>query len=190
MLAHTQRTHHLLTTQKHAYFSSLPQPRLVSLLLHATIRHPELPLFPPNMHDQVPRATKPISTPQPAQHTPTPPTQPPMPAPTTAAATPHPITITTTTATPTATATAPTTATPARPSIDMAGNQYDEDDGYDTDPPAHYPKAGNGLARAMPPESEDLQWLVDENFDVFSHGWKGDGTGLGADGELETAPPS
>jgi hypothetical protein len=66
----------------------------------------------------------------------------------------------------------------------MAGNQYDEDDGYDTDPPAHYPKAGNGLARAMRPESEDLQWLVDDNFEVFSHGWKGDGSGLGADAEV------
>ena len=57
-------------------------------------------------------------------------------------------------------------------------------DGYDTDPPAHYPKAGNGLARTMRPESEDLQWLVDDNFEVFSHGWKGDGNGVGADGSL------
>lgn len=42
-------------------------------------------------------------------------------------------------------------------------------DGYDTDPPAHYPKAGNGLARTLRPETEDLEWLVDENADVFSH---------------------
>ena len=58
------------------------------------------------------------------------------------------------------------------------------EDGYDTDPPAHYPKAGNGLARTLRPESEDLQWLVDDNFEVFSHGWKGDGSGLGADSGL------
>ena len=64
-------------------------------------------------------------------------------------------------------------------------NQADDyDDGYDTDPPAHYPKAGNGLARTLRPESEDLQWLVDDNFEVFSHGWKGDGSGMGADGIL------
>jgi hypothetical protein len=42
-------------------------------------------------------------------------------------------------------------------------------DGYDTDPPAHYPKPGNGIARNLRPESEDLQWLVDDNFEVFSH---------------------
>lgn len=72
-----------------------------------------------------------------------------------------------------------------RVTLDMAGNQYEEDDGYDTDPPAHYPKAGQGLARTMRPESEDLQWLVDDNFEVFSHSWKGDGSGLGADGTLE-----
>ena len=29
----------------------------------------------------------------------------------------------------------------------------------DTDPPAHYPKPGNGLARTLRPESEDLQFL-------------------------------
>lgn len=74
---------------------------------------------------------------------------------------------------------------PPRTTIDLAGNQYDEDDGYDTDPPAHYPKAGNGLARTLRPESEDLNWLVDDNFEVFSHGWKGDGTGLGADASLD-----
>jgi hypothetical protein len=69
--------------------------------------------------------------------------------------------------------------------IDLAGNQYEEDDGYDTDPPAHFVKSGNGLARTLRPESEDLQWLVDDNFEVFSHTWKGDGTGMGADGTLD-----
>lgn len=69
--------------------------------------------------------------------------------------------------------------------MDLAGHQYEEDDGYDTDPPAHYPKAGQGLARTLRPESEDLNWLVDDNFEVFSHSWKGDGTGVGADGTLD-----
>jgi len=60
--------------------------------------------------------------------------------------------------------------------------ETDPYDGYDTDPPAHYPKAGNGLARTMRPESEDLQWLVDDNFEVFSHNWKGDGETVGSTG--------
>jgi hypothetical protein len=64
--------------------------------------------------------------------------------------------------------------------------QLDElDDGYDSDPPAHYPKAGNGLARTLRPESEELQWLVDDSFEVFSHSWRGDGNGAGADGEMD-----
>jgi hypothetical protein len=76
---------------------------------------------------------------------------------------------------------------PSRSTItmDLAGHQYEEDDGYDTDPPAYYPKPGHGLARSLRPESEDLNWLVDDNFEVFSHGWKGDGTGMGADGTLD-----
>ena len=45
----------------------------------------------------------------------------------------------------------------------------DHYDGYETDPPQHYPKAGNGLARTLPPESEDLPWLIDDNFEVFAH---------------------
>lgn len=73
-----------------------------------------------------------------------------------------------------------------RVTLDMAGNRYEEDDGYDTDPPTHYPKAGQGLARTLRPESEDLQWLVDDNFEVFSHGWKGDGSSLGAEGTLDS----
>lgn len=56
--------------------------------------------------------------------------------------------------------------------------EQDPYDGFDDDPPAHYPKPGNGLARTMRPENEDLQWLVDDNFEVFSHIYKGDGDGM------------
>ena len=39
------------------------------------------------------------------------------------------------------------------------------------DHPANYPRPGYGLMRTLPPEQEDLQWLVDEDdkFGVFSH---------------------
>lgn len=72
----------------------------------------------------------------------------------------------------------------AAPGLNPDNGVDEYDDGYDTDPPAHYPKAGNGLARTLRPESEDLQWLVDDNFEVFSHNWKGDGSGIGPDGML------
>ena len=40
--------------EKRAYFSTLPQHQLVSLLLHATIRHPQLPIFLPNVQGLIP----------------------------------------------------------------------------------------------------------------------------------------
>ncbi|EKG20099.1 Zinc finger FYVE/PHD-type protein [Macrophomina phaseolina MS6] len=64
-------------------------------------------------------------------------------------------------------------------------------DGYDSDPPAHYPKPGHGLARTLRPESEDLQWLVDDNLEVFSHVYTSDGqsglNGFGTDGAIDLA---
>ncbi|KAJ4332691.1 hypothetical protein N0V87_008187 [Didymella glomerata] len=165
--------------EKRAYLSTLAQPQLVLLLLHATIRHPELPIFPPNVANLIPDASTIASQPQPA---------------------PSSATVQTVASAVTPSAQTPNTSASSseaqvlremgmraqpRVTLDMAGNRYEEDDGYDTDPPAHYPKAGQGLARTLRPESEDLQWLVDDNFEVFSHGWKGDGSGLGADGTLE-----
>lgn len=37
--------------------------------------------------------------------------------------------------------------------------------------PVNYPRPGHGLMRTLPPEQEDLQWLVDDDdrYGVFSH---------------------
>ncbi|KAF3037353.1 hypothetical protein E8E12_006087 [Didymella heteroderae] len=146
--------------EKRAYLSTLSQPQLVSLLVHATIRHPELPIFPPNVADLIPDPSTTASQTQP---------------------TPSTTTIQTVASTVTPLAQTPNMSASSseaqvlremgmraqpRVTLDMAGNRYEEDDGYDTDPPAHYPKAGQGLARTLRPESEDLQWLVDDNFEV------------------------
>lgn len=73
--------------------------------------------------------------------------------------------------------------------VDDADDPYG--DGYDSDPPAHYPKPGHGLARTLRPESEDLQWLVDDNLEVFSHVYTNDGqsglNGFGPDGAIDLA---
>lgn len=174
-------SYHIYTNnvQKRTYLSTLTQPHLVSLLLHATIRHPELPIFPPNVAAFLPDTSTVTSQPRPLPYHA--PTQPTVPAITPLAQTPNMSTSSAETQVLQDSSMRPQ----PRVTLDMAGNQYEEDDGYDTDPPAHYPKAGQGLARTMRPESEDLQWLVDDNFEVFSHGWKGDGSGLGADGTLE-----
>ncbi|KAL5377651.1 hypothetical protein PMIN03_001924 [Paraphaeosphaeria minitans] len=184
--------------EKRAYFLTLSQARLASLLLHASIRHPELPLFPPNVHDLIPDQSAPISKPsipKPISQ-PTSTSKPPNGHGSTSG-TPHSQQL--------PNAIGPdhdpseaqllgemSTERPSTmnsPSINPSGglDQANYDDGYDSDPPANYPKAGNGLAGTLRPESEDLQWLVDDNFEVFSHGWKGDGTGMGADGVLADA---
>ncbi|KAL5113537.1 hypothetical protein ACEQ8H_008576 [Pleosporales sp. CAS-2024a] len=197
----------LSVDQKRAYFSTLSHDKVTSLLLIATIRHPELPVFPPNIRSLIPddaatmtaqappRAPQPLPQPQyqPSSTLPTPartsspnghvPAAPAAPA----APAPHPTNVSSNASTDAAEAQllgeSHTEATSSRRlTTDLAGHQYEEDDGYDTDPPAHYPKPGQGLARTLRPESEDLNWLVDDNFEVFSHSWKGDGTGAGADG--------
>lgn len=59
--------------------------------------------------------------------------------------------------------------TPPISSEDVHPPAEEQYDGYDTDPPAHYPKPGNGLSRTLRPDFEDLEHLVDDNFEVFSH---------------------
>lgn len=60
---------------------------------------------------------------------------------------------------------------PQRPEdLDPSNPAYGHLDGYnDDDPPAHFPQPGHGLARTLPPEQDDLQWLVDDNYEVYSH---------------------
>jgi len=78
----------------------------------------------------------------------------------------------------------PAITAPARPSVgpqttpttagasfvDNAGDGEEEGFGPDEHPP-NYPRPGQGLMRTLPPEQEDLQWLVDDEdrFGVFSH---------------------
>ncbi|KAF2025255.1 hypothetical protein EK21DRAFT_76823 [Setomelanomma holmii] len=193
----------LSVEEKRAYFSTLPHAKVVNLLVRATIRHPELPVFPPNIQSLIPntKAQQPSALPPQRFPRPQPQYQPPSAFQHSSLVSP-PNGHTPIGQTPQShnfsshsemdpseaqlLGESRTQQPPSRPlTTDLAGHQYEEDDGYDTDPPAHYPKAGHGLMRTLPPEGEDLQWLVDDNFEVFSHSWKGDGTGLGADGTLD-----
>ncbi|TKA72383.1 hypothetical protein B0A49_03420 [Cryomyces minteri] len=177
----------LSVERKRAYLSNLSRPTLVSLLLHATTLDPKLPVFTPKARSLVSAASE--FNPSNAPLIPTPlVTQS-----STSATAPHisalnshslPVTRSPLTAAQRSTA-APTSSTsdppatpatsaliqqpPRSPTPPPAAEDPEPYDGYDTDPPAHYPKPGHGLARQMRPESEDLQWLVDDNFEVFSH---------------------
>lgn len=48
-------------------------------------------------------------------------------------------------------------------------------DDYPDHPPT-YPRPGHGLMSTLPPEQEDLQWLVEDDtrFGVFSHVYRVD----------------
>lgn len=53
----------------------------------------------------------------------------------------------------------------------------DEDADYGPDEhPPHYPRPGQGLMRTLPPEQEDLSYLVDDDdqYGVFSHVYRAD----------------
>lgn len=136
-------------TQKRHRLSTLPDTRLIELLLRASSIHPSLALFP---------------------------------------STAILVADTNTTAGASSLVAAPATLKPPGQTQDPLAIDVDADadvepyDGYDTDPPAHYPKPGNGLARTLRPEAEDLEWLVDEDEEVFSHQVKlGDGINGGRD---------
>lgn len=54
---------------------------------------------------------------------------------------------------------------------DLTNKSFDaEFDNYPDHPPT-YPRPGHGLMRTLPPEQEDLQWLVEDDakFGVFTH---------------------
>jgi len=46
-----------------------------------------------------------------------------------------------------------------------------------------YPKPGNGIMARLPPETEDLDWRVDDDFETFSHVVYSGATGT-ANGEV------
>lgn len=116
--------------QKRQYFSALPHAELVSLLLHASALHPDLPLFAPDARP----------TAQPSQAVEEEPAN--------------------------------------KPSEDEVEDLVGEDLEYEDLLP--YPKAGNGIK--LPPESEDLEFLIDDDTVAFSHSWRDVGVGFVGEG--------
>lgn len=142
---------------------SLPTNALVDLLLRADQAHPELALFPPGaFQTPLPTTLADLLNPPKPEIEPLPPNPPEPPSDDSEHAY-YPL--------------------PVRPDDDV-------DEGYNDldDPTANYPKPGQGLAALLPPEENDLKWLVDENEEVYSHftptersGGMNDATMAGAD---------
>ncbi|KAK6432262.1 hypothetical protein LTR95_011566 [Oleoguttula sp. CCFEE 5521] len=128
------------------YFSSLPPGLLVTLLTRATTLQPDLPMFEPSfVAKAVPApSTRPPDTNghgHPAAPKPTPPLFSPS-------------------------------GPQAEQSRMVVHDMNDSDDGYGSDThPSHYPRPGQGLMSMLPPESEDLHFLVDDESSrgVFTH---------------------
>jgi len=49
------------------------------------------------------------------------------------------------------------------------GAPVDTEDYYEEEIELSYPKAGNGIV--LPPESDDLAFMLDEDTTAFSHSW-------------------
>nr|OQO16100.1 hypothetical protein B0A51_17066 [Rachicladosporium sp. CCFEE 5018] len=157
------------SVERQKYFSSLPPGLLVTLLTKATSLRPDLPVFEPSF------VAKAVST---------------------------PTTISTDTNSHGHPATAPSTAIGPKPkppvfqpsapppqqsSMIIHDMNDDDDDGYGSDThPSHYPRPGQGFMSTLPPESEDLHFLVDDESSrgVFTHLYQ---AGTGAENEATSA---
>lgn len=136
---------------------------LVTLLTRATTLKPDLPVFAPDFRARIgstnmpPLSAAPSATtshhahPQSAPHLPNM-----APVPTTFPSGTHSV--------------AQASAGASGPAMNYMRPYEQHNYGPDVHPP-NYPRPGHGLMRTLPPEQEDLQWLVDEDdrFGVFSH---------------------
>ena len=128
--------------------SLLPTNALVELLLRADRAYPELALFPPGaFQTPIPTTLTALLEPRKPEaeaETEALPANPPEPRSDESEQAYYPL--------------------PVRPDDDV-------DEGYNEleNPTANYPKPGQGLAALLPPEEKDLNWLVDDNEEVYSH---------------------
>lgn len=136
---------------------------LVTLLLRATTLKPDLPVFPPDFRARIGSNPTTMATPtypvsngyshpsRPAPHHPNM-----APVPTTYPSRGH--------------AVSQTSVGASQGSMHYMHPSEQHSYGPDVHPP-NYPRPGHGLMRTLPPEQEDLQWLVDEDdrYGVFSH---------------------
>ncbi|KAH8662930.1 hypothetical protein BGZ60DRAFT_432959 [Tricladium varicosporioides] len=161
--------------EKRSYFNSLPHQQLVSLLMQATVLHPNIPIFPP-ISSAPSNSQRAQSASRNTVHA-----QQPFPPSATAGlfsraesnpnATINFIRKIPPGQTPPASAFSPsqqsfTHASSAPPAL----NQPNDESRESTPASPPYPKPGNGLMAKLGPDEDDMEWLVDNNdFEAFSH---------------------
>ncbi|RDL42141.1 FYVE zinc finger [Venustampulla echinocandica] len=159
---------------KRSYFNSLPHQQLVSLLMQATVLHPNIPLFPrdynPPSKQAQPAGSSDRRTNSPSQQH--------FPGTSTAGlftraesnpnATINFIRKIPGETTPPFSSSQQDSAHPA--SALLVANAQDGDSRESTPASPPYPKPGNGLMAKLGPDEDDMEWLVDNNdFNAFSH---------------------
>jgi hypothetical protein len=156
----------LIFMQRQKYFASLPPGMLVTLLTRATSLQPDLPVFGPDFQIQERDHSRNTTTPQTPVETANSHGHPP------ASRTPLSSSLKTNT---TPLSSAHLAQGKAKTSIPTTHVESSEDYSYKDHPPT-YPRPGFGLMRTMPPEQEDLEWLVDDEdkYGVFNHIYRTD----------------
>lgn len=139
--------------QRQKYFASLPPGMLVTLLTRATTLNPDLPVFGPDFEARIGGATAPGTFPRatPVNGHPAhaPPSRPPPPL-----------------APDLTNQHTPSNAHRPQKQTYVEDPRYPVPDGH----PAHYVRPGQGLMRNLPPDSENVYYLVDDDrHQVFSH---------------------
>ncbi|CAK1360084.1 unnamed protein product [Cercospora beticola] len=159
--------------QRRKYFAALPPGFLVTLLVKATTFRPDLPVFHPkfkelvaasqqNGHLEANPAAPSLNGKEAVRQS----AEAAVATPTTTAATSNAIT----TSNSTVGATRSTSTT--QPRIPASNGPSPDDAAYTDDVhPENYPRPGQGLMSTLPPETEDLEWLVDDDDrnGVFTH---------------------
>ncbi|KAF2765263.1 hypothetical protein EJ03DRAFT_331144 [Teratosphaeria nubilosa] len=150
--------------QRRRYFASLTPGMLVTLLTKATTLHPDLPVFAPDFKPATTSMPPPTPVPPPINGHGYP-SAPPV-AQTNGISTGNPV--------------------PSIPSATAAAGvpltDPDEDNPSYAEHPPTYPRPGHGLMNRLPPEKDDLQWLVedDSKYSTFSHLYQVDAGAAGS----------
>ncbi|PNS15796.1 Pantothenate kinase [Sphaceloma murrayae] len=134
----------LTVCTKRSHLERVPQPVLINLLIHASRTHPDIPILPPDVSARAEALSSMPPPPQPNGHT--------------------------------SFSIPPTNGhtTTNGPSQLQRPADDELETGYESDPPAHYPIPGQGLAATLPPERNHLSFLVDDNHAVYTHLFQSD----------------